>query len=246
MPHDGLSTRSTKYMYLPTASGPMPIMAFVGGHKYAVHADHLNTPRRLTRSNGRPTWQWAYSAFGDEEPTTAAKRFTSPYTVPTTGSTNVPEAVFNLRYPGQYADKESGLFYNYFRSYDARTGRYSQSDPIGLRGGFNRFNYVDANPLKYTDPLGLINQEAQRQLNEWFGPKTPSGNCATAECAAGLTPAPSENRSQKEVDYGQCKMVCQISLAVPVAACNAVLGGGLAGTAAAAVAKGGACTWVCK
>jgi RHS repeat-associated protein len=150
------STGSTKYMYLPTASGPMPIMAFVGGHKYAVHADHLNTPRRLTRSNGRPTWQWAYSAFGDEEPTTAAKRFTSPYTVPATGSTNVPAVVFNKRYDGMYADVESGLFYNYFRSYRPSDGTYTQNDPMGLAAGFNRRVYVGANPLNYSDSNGLF------------------------------------------------------------------------------------------
>ncbi|WP_235507937.1 RHS repeat-associated core domain-containing protein [Variovorax sp. Root434] len=51
--------------------------------------------------------------------------------------------------------QESGLFYNYFRSYDARTGRYSQPDPIGLDGGWNQFGYVDANPMSSVDPLGL-------------------------------------------------------------------------------------------
>jgi RHS repeat-associated protein len=55
----------------------------------------------------------------------------------------------------QYFDKESNLHYNYFRSYDSRTGRYSQSDPIGLDGGWNRFGYAEQNPLSYSDPKGL-------------------------------------------------------------------------------------------
>ncbi len=55
----------------------------------------------------------------------------------------------------QYFDKESNLSYNYFRSYDARTGRYTQSDPIGLEGGWNRFAYSEQNPLGYSDPRGL-------------------------------------------------------------------------------------------
>ncbi|MBV7544394.1 RHS repeat-associated core domain-containing protein, partial [Acidovorax sp. sic0104] len=92
---------------------------------------------------------------GDEQPTTAAKRFTSETTTPTTGATSVPEVTFNLRYPGQYFDAETKLHYNYFRSYDSRTGRYTQGDPIGLDGGWNRFAYVDGNPLSQADPTGL-------------------------------------------------------------------------------------------
>jgi RHS repeat-associated protein len=61
---------------------------------------------------------------------------------------------FNLRYPVQYFDQESGLHYNYHRSYSATVGRYTQSDPIGLDGGWNRFGYAEQNPLLFIDPLG--------------------------------------------------------------------------------------------
>jgi RHS repeat-associated protein len=61
-----------------------------------------------------------------------------------------------LRFPGQYADSETGQFYNYCRNYMASQGRYTQNDPIGLAGGLNPFTYVSGNPLIYTDPYGLF------------------------------------------------------------------------------------------
>ena len=45
--------------------------------------------------------------------------------------------------------------YNYYRSYSPNNGGYTQPDPIGLKGGWNRFGYVQANPLRFTDPRGL-------------------------------------------------------------------------------------------
>jgi YD repeat-containing protein len=80
-----------------------------------------------------------------------------------------------LRYPGQWQDEVElegscvgddctmpgplggsvSLFENGFRWYRTAWGRYSQADPIGLRGGMNLFSYVGSNPLRYRDPLGL-------------------------------------------------------------------------------------------
>lgn len=155
------SAGQSQYIYLPTANGPMLIAAVIDGTTYAVHSDHLNTPRKLTNVDGQAVWQWGYSAFGEDKPTTARYRFANTETTPNPGTTNLAEVKFNLRYPGQYADEESGLFYNYFRSYDTRTGRYSQPDPIGLNGGWNRFGYVDGNPFAGFDPLGLYTEIIQ-------------------------------------------------------------------------------------
>nr|WP_227743584.1 RHS repeat-associated core domain-containing protein [Hafnia paralvei] len=59
-----------------------------------------------------------------------------------------------MRFSGQYADEESGLYYNRHRYYDGDTGLYLSPDPIGLGGGVNPYSYVK-NPLKWVDPLGL-------------------------------------------------------------------------------------------
>jgi RHS repeat-associated protein len=59
-----------------------------------------------------------------------------------------------LRFPGQYADDETGLHYNHHRYYDPVTGAYLSPDPLGLTPAPNPHAYVP-NPTAYTDPFGL-------------------------------------------------------------------------------------------
>jgi RHS repeat-associated protein len=110
---------------------------------YYIHADQLNTPRLITDEANTIVWRNLPTTepFGnspvEEDPNNTGKRF-----------------IFNLRFPGQYADRETNTNYNYFRDYDPLSGRYVQSDPIGLQGGINTYAYVGGNPLSYTDPTG--------------------------------------------------------------------------------------------
>jgi RHS repeat-associated protein len=73
---------------------------------------------------------------------------------------------FNLRFHGQYYDRETNLHYNVFRDYDPSIGRYIEFDPIGLRGGINGFIYVGGNPLSFTDPLGLASATKGQSANK--------------------------------------------------------------------------------
>jgi RHS repeat-associated protein len=80
-------------------------------------------------------WRWESDPFGATPPDEDADRNGSKFT-------------FNLRFPGQYFDQETGLFHNGFRDYDPQTGRYIQADPIGLAGGLNPYLYAEGNPPK--------------------------------------------------------------------------------------------------
>ncbi len=120
-----------------------PLARVKDGVIYPLEADHLGSPRVMQKPDGSGTgWTWnllansvtGSNAFGEQLPT---------------GKQN-----FNLRFPGQFADG-NGLSYNYFRDYEAGTGRYVESDPIGLRGGISTFGYAASSPGKFIDPSGL-------------------------------------------------------------------------------------------
>jgi RHS repeat-associated protein len=194
------STGRTEYIWLPTQDGSaIPVGLYRSGKLHAIHTDHLGTPRLIANETNTPQWQWPYSAFGDNAPTgilkpttSAASAFTSVPATQGSGTattatatllaTSAPTQVNNLRFPGQYADSETGLFYNYFRTYQPNQGRYTQNDPIGLAGGLNRFGYVGGNPLFLSDPTGLDPWCRDRNLNlNMPAPRGQGGGCGDAK-----------------------------------------------------------------
>jgi RHS repeat-associated protein len=91
-----------------------PVATRINGVLYYISADHLGTPRSIVRaSDNVELWRWDSDPFGTTAPIAPN---------PTAGSVK-----YNLRFPGQYADVETGLHYNIMRDYDPRTGRYVQS-----------------------------------------------------------------------------------------------------------------------
>ncbi len=110
-----------------------------------VHLNHLGAPIAATDPSGRILWQADYAPYG-KRVRTRAKR-PRPYDLA-------------LRLPGQWADEETGLYYNDSRYYDPQAGRYLSPDPLGRLaerlGSPNAYAYVNNNPASYIDPWGLV------------------------------------------------------------------------------------------
>ena len=126
-------TDSTEHVYL----NGQPIAVIKNGTVYSVHTDHLGTPRAISDASQTVVWQW---------------QNTDPFGA--TAANDDPDGdgrafEYNKRFPGQY--------------FDAETGRYITSDPIGIDGGINTYGYVDNNPLNWIDPLGLTGLKKQKK-----------------------------------------------------------------------------------
>ena len=142
-----ITANATDNLGVISASAPINITISGGGTAvYYLHTDHLGTPRLVTNEANTVVWRNSplTEPFGLAPPDEDADGNGVPFTL-------------NLRFPGQYFDRETNTNYNYQRDcYDPSTGRYCQSDPIGLEGGINPYLYVDAQPLNDIDPLGLV------------------------------------------------------------------------------------------
>ena len=140
---DGTPMEETVYL----GSQPVAVLKSMpqqATNVYYVFADHLNTPRLITRaSDDKVVWRWDIA-----EPFGAS--------LPAENPSGLGQFVYNRRFPGQVFDAFLGVYYNYFRDYDPGTGRYVQSDPTGLTGGINTYSYVEDNPIMGVDALGLL------------------------------------------------------------------------------------------
>ncbi len=153
-------TGRTEYIWQPSRDGSViPVAMRRNGEFFTIHTDHLGTPRMVRDSTNKTVWQLPYSAFGNNRPVGVLSTTTTTGYAITPGAAPLkstrPAQALNLRFPGQYADSETGEFYNYFRQYDPKTGRYTQADPIGLDGGWNRYSYVSGNAVQFVDSNGL-------------------------------------------------------------------------------------------
>lgn len=116
-----------------------PVIVIVNGGVFPIHGDQTGRPLYVSHPNTH-AMIWAAEGLPFTRTITTNKFWT-----------------FNIGFPGQYFDSESGLWHNGTRDYDASLGRYIESDPIGLAGGVNTYAYVGNNPISNVDALGLCN-----------------------------------------------------------------------------------------
>ncbi|MGH8175586.1 MAG: phospholipase effector Tle1 domain-containing protein, partial [Steroidobacter sp.] len=119
-----------------------PVAMLDNGVPYWIHTNHLGAPQAITNEARIVVWRAEYEPFGlaevHDDPDGDGRKLS-----------------LNLRLPGQYADEESGTYYNIMRDYDPETGRYLTPDPLGVFDGANTFAYVGGDPLSAFDALGL-------------------------------------------------------------------------------------------
>ncbi len=187
---DSAGVVTQAYGYTPQSTyGTSPLYTKTSAGYAYYQLDHLGTPQQMVNKTGSVVWKAKALSFGDT-------------TVTVNTVTN------NLRFPGQYYDAETQQHYNYFRDYDPNTGRYVQSDPIGLTGGLNTYVYAINNPVLYKDTLGLLYAP---QYSGNFKPKPipgPFGPHCGSGAGATWIPDGSAQRTQACKNHDKCWGTC--------------------------------------
>lgn len=156
-----------------------------------IHSDQLDSPRVVTNTAGASQWNWPWQTnpFGETAPSGAL--------------------TLNLRFAGQYFDAETGLQYNTARDYESATGRYTESDPVGLSAGPGIYTYVFDAPLRFKDLDGRGSAgsaccaQAKRQ-GDFRSPTGQGNDWGIVECCNGQKVACSNvdpNRVENETAF---------------------------------------------
>jgi len=140
-----MGTKDQPITWLFEPDGFAPMAKLVGDEHYSIISDQLGAPATIFDKHGIQIWSADFSVWGELRNLRGEKDF-CPF-----------------RFPGQYEDSETGLYYNRFRYFDPVAGQYTSQDPIRIGGGITLYSYV-SDPTTWVDVFGLSGCPT-RQLN---------------------------------------------------------------------------------
>ncbi|WLH88181.1 DUF6531 domain-containing protein [Pseudomonas sp. FP453] len=145
-------SQTSLYVYVDESYEPLARVDGIGPQQKIryYHNDLNGLPEQLTETDGHNVWRATYRVWGS-----------------TLEEVREPDYIEeqNLRFQGQYLDREMGLHFNTFRFFDPEVGRFTTPDPVGLMGGLNLFQYAP-NPIGWADPWGWTCWGTARK-NHW-------------------------------------------------------------------------------
>ncbi len=133
-PRSGERGAPITWVFEPESFAPLAKLSAT--ERFGIVTDHLGTPTTMLDERGGAVWSADIGVYGELRNVVGDKQ-ACPF-----------------RWPGQYEDEETGLYYNRFRYYDPEAGEYVSQDPIGLLGGLRPHKYAH-DPVVWFDPLGL-------------------------------------------------------------------------------------------
>ncbi|MEO1417150.1 MAG: DUF6531 domain-containing protein [Bacteroidota bacterium] len=136
-------TEVSTWVFEPNLFAPLALIK--GDQFFSIMTDHMGVPICMYDEEKNMIWGAEASIFGDLR------------------NLKGNRALVPFRYPGQYEDEETGLYYNRFRYYDPQDGVYISQDPSSLEeGGIYLYTYVP-DPLIWIDELGLKKKSRSRK-----------------------------------------------------------------------------------
>ncbi len=117
--------------------------------KYWYHTDQIGSVKAVTDAQGNVVWKADYTPFGTQVGKESDAGFEESH-----------------GFTGKEYDADTGLYYFNARWYDPELGRFISEDPAADPNNPNLYVYSRNNPLRFTDPSGLISQEDAMELHD--------------------------------------------------------------------------------
>ncbi|HET8935527.1 MAG TPA: RHS repeat-associated core domain-containing protein, partial [Polyangiales bacterium] len=183
----GTAARPITWLFEPETYKPM---AKLSDKTESIVTDHIGAPTLMLDAEGTRTWSADLSTYGEVREL-EGDRFACPF-----------------RWPGQYEDAETGLYYNRARYYDPVAGQYTSQDPIRLHSReYNFYRYV-SDPLEQYDPLGI---DWNYHLTDSNGNTYYHGRASDNDTMAGVARRHAANEGTDGVRFGAGDTMTQIT-----------------------------------